>query len=325
MSPSSTNSPAANGGRPENPRSSPQSQRASSSGFATPHAAGLSVGREHVSYVEIAKTAQKWGLRHVGEASLSGRLFAGEPAASTAALVSALTAAVGARAPRFGPLHVSVPDAAVRTSLFELDAVPASRAARDEFIEFRMGREPGATKCRYVSQPLGRGAGGKHLLLGLALEERWYLAIEGALQAAGLRAWSLNANGLRQFNLHHEKIRLRSGALVTLEPDTWSLVIWDAGGLLRHSRAQWRVDELDANEIAAEIERSIIGYVHSESGRAVDQIWICAGADTAELTELLNTRASGACQVLDTAEHLGVGTAQDVLRCEAALAAALQT
>jgi hypothetical protein len=316
VSPSSTNGAASSSGRPEDPW-------ASASGFATPHAAGLSVGREHVSYVEITKTAQKWGLRRVGEARINGRLFAGETSASAAALVPALTAAVGDRAPRFGPLHVSVPDAAVRVSLFELDAVPASRAAQDAFVEFRMGREPGATRCRYVSQPLGRGAGGKQFLLGLALEERWYLAIEGALQATGLRAWSLNANGLRQFNLHHAQICARSGALVTLEPDTWSLVIWDAGGLLRYSRAQWRVDELDANEISAEIERSILGYVHSESGRAVDQIWVCAGTGAAELTELLNARVSTPCQVLNTAGYLG--TAQDVLRYEAALAAALQS
>lgn len=308
MSPSSTKAAASNSGR--------------ASGFATPHAAGLSVGREHVSYVEIAKTAQKWGVRHVGDAKINGRLFAGETSASAAALVPALTAAVGDRAPRFGPLHVSVPDAAVRVSLFELDAVPASRTAQDAFVEFRMSRESGATKYRYVSQPLGRAKSGKHFLLGLALEEKWYLAIETALQEAGLRAWSLNANGLRQFNLHHEQIRERGGALVTLEPDTWSLLIWDAGGLLRYSRAQWRVDELDAKEIAAEIERSILGYVHSENGRAVDQIWVCAGTGTAELTELLNARASTPCQILNTAGYLG--TAQDVLRYEAALAAALQ-
>ena len=309
MSPSSTKPAASN--TPRAPR------------FATPHAAGLSVGREHVSYVEIAKTAQKWGVQHLGEAKINGRLFAGETSAAAAALASALTAAQGDRAPRFGPLHISVPDAAVRMSLFELDAVPAARAAQDAFVEFRMARESGATRYRYVSQPLGRGKSGKHLLLGLALEERWHLAIETALQETGLRAWSLNANGLRQFNLHHEHIRARGGALVTLEPDTWSLLIWDAGGLLRYSRAQWRVEELESQEIAAEIERSILGYVHGESGRAVDQIWVCAGTGTAELTELLNARASTPCQVLNTAGYLG--TAQDILRYEAALAAALQS
>jgi Tfp pilus assembly PilM family ATPase len=319
VSPSSNRGAASSGGRP-------QDSWASAFRFAASRAAGLSVGREHVSYVEIAKTAQKWVLRHVGEARINGRLFAGagETAASAAALVPALTAAVGEQAPRFGPLHVSVPDAAVRVNLFELDAVPASRAAQDAFVEFRMGRESGgATKYRYVSQPLGRGNNGKPFLLGLALEERWYLAIEAALQEAGVRAWSLNANGLRQFNLHHEKIRVRGGALVTLEPDTWSLLVWDAGGLLRYSRAQWRVDDLDAKEIAAEIERSILGYVHGESGRAVEQIWICAGTGAAELSELLNARASTPCQVLNTAAHLD--TAQDVLRYEAALAAALQS
>lgn len=311
MSPSSTSPRAANGSR--------------ASGFATPGAAGLSVGREHVSYIEIAKTGRKWGLRHVGEAKIDGRLFAEETSMLASSLVPALTAAVGDRARRFGPLHVSVPDAVVRVSLFELDALPASRAAQDAFVEFRMARDAGATRYRYASQPLGRGNSSKQFLLGLALEERWHLAIEGALKAAGLRAWSLNANGLRQFNLHHEHIIGRSGALITLEPDTWSMVIWDASGLLRYSRAQWRVDAVDAQEIAAEIERSILGYVHSENGRSVDQIWVCAGVDTAQLTELLNARASTPCQLLNAAEFLGVGTGQDLLRCEAALAAALQS
>lgn len=314
MSPSSTDRAAAPG-------------RRRTFGLTVSGAAGLSVGREHVSYVEIAKTAQKWGLRHLGAARINGRLFTEETsaAAAVAALVPALTTALGDRPPKFGPLHVSVPDAAVRVSLFELDAVPPSRAAQDAFVEFRMGRESGEAKYRYVSQSLGRAAGGKQFLLGLALEERWYLAIEGALQEAGLRAWSLSANGLRQFNAHHARLCGRSGVLVTLEADTWSLVIWDAGGLLRYSRAQWRLDEGDTQEIAAEIERSIIGYVHSENGRTVDQIWICAGTGSAELTEILNARANTPCQVLSVGEHLGMDLARDALRCEAALAAALQS
>jgi hypothetical protein len=281
--------------------------------LGSPLSAGLSIGREQLGYVELGRSGQS-------------RLFAGDVSASSAALVLAVRTALGDQPPSFGPLHVSIPDAAVRWGLFELDAMPGSRAAQDAFVKFRMGRDLGETKCRYTSQVLGRGSSGKQWLLGLALEESWYQMVEQALRQTGLRAWSLNANALRRFNLHHARITTHSGALVTLEPDTWSLAIWDAGGLLRYSRSQWRADDLDEGEIAVEIERSIVGYVHSESGRTVEQIWVCAGAGTRELTSLLNARTHRACEVLEVTDSLDEATwsSPDSAAHAAALAAALQ-
>jgi hypothetical protein len=304
------------------------SSKARGSWLRSPLSAGLSIGREQLGYVELGRAGQKWAVRRARQAPIESRLFVGDASVSTgvASLVSAVRAALDGQSPPFGPLHVSVPDAAVRWSLFELDALPGSRAAQDAFVKFRMGRDLGETHCRYTSQVLGRGSGTKQWLLGLALEEGWYQIVEQALRQSGLRAWSLSASAFRRFNFHHPRVTTRSGALVTLEPDTWSLAIWDAAGLLRHLRSQWRADDLDEREIALEIERSILGYAHGESGRTVEQIWVSAGVGTPELMSLLNARAHRACEVLEMTGALDEATPAlpDFPAREAALAAALQ-
>ena len=296
--------------------------------LGSPLSAGLTIGRDQLGYVELGRSGQKWGLRRATQAPIESRLFVGDASVPTgvAALVLAIRAALDGQPPSFGPLHVSVPDAAVRWSLFELDALPGSRAAQDAFVKFRMERDLGEAKCRYTSQALGRGSGGKQWLLGLALEEGWHQVVEDALRQTGLRAWSLSANTFRRFNLHHPRITTHSGALVTLEPDTWSLAIWDAGGLLRYLRSQWRADDLDEREIALEIERSILGYAHGESGRTVEQIWVCAGLGTPELISLLNARTHRACEVLEFTDALDEAAPPlpDFPARAAALAAALQ-
>jgi hypothetical protein len=290
--------------------------------------AGLSIGRARVSYAELASGSDRWTVRRLGEADLTTPLFSGEPAQNAVAdLQRALQTAVGPRLQRFLPLHVSIPDAALRVSFYELDEAPVGSAAQEAFVAFHMAREPGAGDSRHASQLLGRTQSGKQLLMGAALSQSWHRVILESLGRVQLRPWSLASRFFRQFDLQREHITGDSGALIALEPDTWSVAIWDSTGLLRHLRAQWRTSTGSCEEIAAEVERTILGYVHGANGRSVNGLWVCAGADAEELIHILNARTSQPCQIVGLPTWLESGTdvtADSLMRTAGALAAALQ-
>ena len=254
--------------------------------------AGLAIGRDSVGCARIS--AGK--IRSMGEARLPLPLFRGAPSAQAAAgLAGALRALAADLARRYVPLHVSLPDAAVRWATFELDELPATRAARLELTRFRFEREGGAGEAACACQPLGR-ADGKPLLFGMAMDAGWRRCIAGALADAGLRAWSLNPNACRQFNRYHERLTQSSGALVSLAADAWSLWLWDERGRPRYVRARWRLAGEDHAALAQEVERSILAYV--QTGRSVARVFV-AGTETAAMGDALDERLREPCTRLD--------------------------
>src|SRR5258705_3955703 len=60
-------------------------------------------------------------------------------------------------------------------------------------------------------------------------------------------------------------------SLVALAPDAWSLWLWDSHGRPRYARARWRTAPEDHADIALEVERSILAYVHGRPDCTVDR------------------------------------------------------
>jgi hypothetical protein len=246
------------------------------------------VGRDYVGFAGLARGSK---LEALEERRLSTRLFAGAPPADAQKiLVEAVQPFARMVARRYLPLHVSVPDAAVRWATFELDEMPRTAAARLELARFRFTRQGVNGASVYACQALPSD-GAKHLLLGMAMDGAWLGCIAGALAAAGLRAWSLNANASRQFNRFHERLAQSSGALVAATPDAWSLMLWDESARLRHARGRWREGAGDHAAIALEVERAILAYVHG-SGRSVARVFVAADA---ALADALDARLRLSC------------------------------
>lgn len=258
--------------------------------------AGLALERDRV---ELACLGARGQVELLEAQPLAARLFCGSPTAQAQAhLAEALRSLAGALARRFVPLHVSVPDAAVRYATFELDQIPKTRAARLELLRFRFARQGMEPEAVCAEQALGREAG-KPLLFGMAMEAAWQRLVTLALAQAGLRAWSLSANVCRQFNRFHERLTQASGALVALAPDAWSLWLWDERGRPRYARARWRLGGEDRAEIAQEVERSILAYVHGASGRAIEGVFVAADAEAGGLGEALDARLRAPCVRLE--------------------------
>jgi hypothetical protein len=267
--------------------------------------AGVAIGRDYVGFASLETKKGRRRIR-VFEEKLETGLFQGAPTPQAEeSLTRALGKARGVLAERYLPLHVSLPDALVRCAVLELDQLPDSRAAQLELVAFRFARQGLEGAQVHACQRLGPD-GDKQLVLGLATDAGWHALVRQALERVGIAAWSINGNACRQFNAFHERLAAESGALVTLAPDAWSLWLWDAQGRTRHGRGRWRMGGDDHEEIALEVERSILAYVHGDAARTVAKVYVVAGAESKPLMDQLNVRLREACVGLSV-EDLEIG------------------
>jgi hypothetical protein len=291
--------------------------------FAPYASAGLVVGRDCVGFAHVVAAGGGWQARIVSEERLATRLFSGAPSQqASVALAEALKVFPADLKSRYMPVHVSLPDAAVRVATFELDQMPKTHAAQLDLVRLRFARLGVNGTHVFACQPLAR-EGDKHLLFGMAGEDAWQRLVGEALRRAGIVAWSLNANACRQFNCYNERLARTSGALVALAPDSWSLWVWDDEGRPRYARSQWRGGKGDHAEIAAEVERLIVAYVHGDTRRTVTQVFIVAGGETDAMAAALDARLREPCAKLSPADA-GVKSPGTAASAALSLAAALE-
>ena len=254
--------------------------------------AGLALGRD---FVQLAGLGARGSAEVLEQRRLPTPLFSGAATAQAQeALAQALQPFGAALGRRYLPLHVSLPDAAVRYGAFELEELPKGRAARLELARFRFARDGMAAAAACACQPLQTDAG-KPLLFGMALDAAWQRLLAGALAQAGLRPWSMNPHLCRQWNRFHDRLAQASGALVALSPDAWSLLLWDARGTPRYVRARWRHRGEDYAGIAQDVERGLLAYVHAGEGREVARIFAAGNGETGALGEALDARLASPC------------------------------
>ncbi|MGB5082994.1 MAG: hypothetical protein WBO23_19870 [Burkholderiales bacterium] len=285
--------------------------------------AGIAIGRERLGVACLAAAAGGWRVQASAEARLDEPLFSGAPSPQAAAsLAAALGSVAGNLARRYLPVHVSLPDAAVLWGTFELDQMPKTRAAQLDLVRLRFGRQGLNGAQRYACQPMEDEAG-RPLLLGMAADEGWQVLLIEALDRAGIVAWSMSAHASRLFNCFQERFAQASGGLVALAPDGWSLWLWDSRGCPRYARSRWRIAAEDHGEIALEVERSILAYVHGDPRRSVTRLFVAGGGETRKLADALDARLHEPCARL-SAEDLGVAPFPGSLDALPCLAAALQ-
>jgi hypothetical protein len=291
--------------------------------FAPDESAGIVIGRDYVGFAHLVAADGGWRAQALAEAKLDTPLFSGAPSPqAAAALTAALQTVAGSLKGRYLPVHVSFPDAVVRVATFELDQMPKTRAAQLDLVRLRFGRLGMNGAHIYACQQLERD-GSKHLLFGMAGEGAWQRFVSEALARAGVVAWSLSANVCRQFNSFHDRLTQASGALVALAPDAWSLWLWDSQGRPRYARSRWRSGPEDHADIALDVERSILAYVHGEAKRTVTRVFAVTGEETDLMAGALDARLREPCARL-SAGDAGVKTTQSAASAALSLAAALE-
>ena len=291
--------------------------------FAPAASVGLAIGRDYVGFAHLTAAGGGWRIQTLTEVKFELPLFHGAPSPQAAAALSqALQSFAGSLRRRYLPVHVSLPDALARWATFELDQMPGTRGAQLDLVRFRFGRQGINGTHDYTCQPLPRD-GDKYLLFGMAVDEAWRRFVKDVLAGAGIVAWSLSANACRQFNCFHDRLTQASGALVALTPDAWSLWLWDSQGRPRYARACWRTAPEDHAEIALEVERSILAYVHGHAERSVARVFAVAGDETNAMAGALDARLREPCARLP-AEDAGLQTTQRKGSFAMSLAAAME-
>ncbi len=265
---------------------------------------GIAVGRREICAVHIEP--RRAGARRytIHSAQLSCELFGGSPTLEAeSALASALANVAAPAKQRFVPCHVALPDPMMMFSVFALDALPKSEKLRRELVHWRLAKEysTGDAALDCAHQRLGEEQG-KHLLLGQGVDKAWLQCIRQALRRAGVTPWSINMGASYRFNQFHDRFASdkHGAALIALDPDSWSVLIWDAAARPRLARARWRViadEEAEAYDvIALEAERSILSYVRAGKDNPVARVYVTGSAsELAGFTAALDRRLREGC------------------------------
>ena len=265
---------------------------------------GIAIGRRQVCAVHAIPGEKGAQVQTVHSAPLPEAMFTAPPTTETESTLASSLSKVAANAVgRFIPCHVALPDPVVRVTLFELDELPKSEKTRLELVRWRFGKERATADqpldCVY--QDLGR-ENGKYLLLGQAADQAWLQCIKQALKRAGITPWSLNPGAVYRFNRFHEVFtkEKHGAAMVILDPDTWSVFLWDAATRPRLVRARWRDETAHGieayNLIALEAERSILSYVRSGKNGAISRVYAVAHArELSEFAAALDRRLREKC------------------------------
>lgn len=294
--------------------------------------AGIAIGRSQLTAVVLAAGGARPQVQAVHTQPLVVPLFEAQPGLlAEDALVQALRAVSAPFRERYAPVHVALPDFVLRSTVFELDQLPKKARLRQALLRWRFAKEwqrsEDSLDCR--GDDLGPD-GGRHLFFGQAGDSAWLACVRRALARAGISPWSLNAAAVYRFNGFHDTLAVAPGALLGLDPDSWSLLLWDERGRIRQVLTRLRENQPSGSQaaaIAAETERAILAYVKADGRRRVDRLHLAGDqADITALVQLFNARLSEPVLALhpDAEADAGVANLGDGL-APLALVAALSS
>lgn len=297
---------------------------------APPTVAGIAIGRDQVCAVVLDAKEQACEMRGLYRHDLATALFVGPPSAEAEAALAAALQSVGAELRAiFAAVHVALPDTVIRSTVFELDELPKSADLREALLRWRFAKEWQRPEESLECRGLDLGADqGKRLFFGQAGDRPWLDCVRRALARAEITPWSLNAAASYRFNHFYQAIAGGEGALLSLDPDCWNLLHWDAAGRVRRVFARLRTNTRTEDEmklIADDAERAILAYGRGSS--PLGNLYLAGSeAETAALTALFEHRLHGQVVPLHAGKGIagnGAGTREGLapLAMAAALAA----
>lgn len=294
--------------------------------------AGIALGRGQLCAVVLAAGAGRPALHAVRVQPLDRPLFEAQPdSAAEDALVRALLAVSDGFRDLYAPVHVALPDSVLRSTVFELDQLPKKPQLRQSLLRWRFAREwqrgEDSLDCRGAD--LGQD-GAHHLFFAQGGDGAWLACVRRALARAGISPWSMNAAAVYRFNGFHDQITGAAGALLALDPDSWSLLLWDDKARVRQVLTRLRDRQASGDEAAAiadEAERAILAYVQADNRRQVGRLHLAGSqSDTAALARVFDARLREPALLLHA--QAGLGAKPEAIRdglAPLALVAALHT
>lgn len=284
---------------------------------------GIALGASTIAAAEVRHGGDAWGVRWARHGSLPLSLFVGEPDARCEEALAAALAQLAPEAARSaGPVHVALPDAAAHTAVFELAELPDGVGARLDLVRglFERDRHLNAESLACCGQALGTDDG-RELLYASAVRQCWIDCVQRALDRAGIVPWVLDTSATYAFNRASAAWTsaegTASGALVMVDPQFWTLLVWDHAGRPRLVKSRWWAGTPDgpargADAVAGEVQRLIQAYVRGEERRALRQLHVRGeSAPARDVAAALGVRGGCAVARVDTLAGLAFAEPPD--------------
>ena len=269
---------------------------------------GLVLGRNSLLATQFEFEGGSHRIINIAEELFQFPLFsAAAPSAENRETLCLAMQRLASKIPQlYWPLQIALPDPAVILQIMEFDSVPKSVKDREAIALFRLGKElPGLPSMRCSTQLLGEEHS-KELLMSNFVQESWLDCIEEACQKAGYVPSVIDTGISFIFNRCYEVIRSAEGggALISIEPDAWSILFWDVRKRPRFIRSRWREIPSSCDEelelIAIDIERLTMSYALRVPECKIGKILICASVSEFDLLASgLNERMHISCELLD--------------------------
>lgn len=250
----------------------------------TKHSIGLVVGRGGLWAVKTAKR----NTRLTVVAAQSCNFSTEQKLPSATQLCAGFQALELESSPRLR-VQVALPDPAVAIGVFKFKRVPRGRKACSDLLRLRFEDEYGipANEIDIAYQPLGRASTDAGVF-AVAARRAWLEPVRQALSSAGLIVHTIDAASCFRHNLLSPAIDpKRCGALLTVEADYWSLVLWQAGSVLTRMHAKWRHEAPSAglDSIASEAMRWLRSALAECPGQEFACLYLSASEEEASVLQ----------------------------------------
>ena len=280
-----------------------------------PGAIGLGFSGNSVVAVRAVYEGAGYRITHMSGERLPFTPFANSsPREEDSAILSQAIQRLAASVPQaYWPLQIALPDPAAIFQVMEFDSLPDTPLERAAIAQFRLEKEfPTLPKMQCTTQVISE-EGEPGLLLATFIQRAWLDCLNSACRAAKFVPSVIDISLSHLFNRFYDVVKAGSGdgVLISVEPDSWSIMIWDDAHRPRFVRSRWRDTSSVKNEecgvIVQDVERLIVSYVLRVPGRRIGVIYLCANDNDREpLVSWFDKRMQIPCVQLDASDSFFV-------------------
>lgn len=227
---------------------------------------GIALSRTRMSVVEMESQGAQQVVRRTKYYELATPLFHKETGddlnGSLYEIVSTIADGIKDKS---CPFNVVIPDIAMHSSTFELDVLPRSNRTLSSLACWRMAKETGRPEDELECQFNVLGTEQGKQLLYVQAGDRYRLdQIRRAFKRSGIIPWQLNSASFYRYNTLIAKGIAPSSAMLSIDDDSWTLLIWDKNNRIRLTMTRMRRNQPCADEallIGKELTRVVRAWL----------------------------------------------------------------
>lgn len=184
------------------------------------------------------------------------------------------------------PVQIALPDPLFKTQKIQFSNFPRSYKEQSTLVNWQLAKMSHCVANEiYTRWQLHRNGDSEKNVFAYGLDKNIVDTLENVLHKAGLQLSTVNAASYYRYNVLDKHALCKSGVLLALEKDYWSLMFWDEVGSLNHIHASKRDSNThdDIPSIVSDTERLVLSYIQKEKN--VENIYITAIGDEKKILE----------------------------------------